>query len=99
MLSTIFLIVVLLYIIGFYYLITTKNLIRILIALEVLTKGLTLTLIYVGQLTGQMATAQSMVITLIIIEVVILAVAAGIIVNIFNHTDSLDVREIFRKNK
>lgn len=99
MLSTIFLIVVLLYIIGFYYLITTKNLIRILIALEVLTKGLTLTLIYVGHLTGQMATAQSMVITLIIIEVVILAVAAGIIINIFNHTDSLDVREIFRKNK
>lgn len=99
MLSTIFLIVVLLYIIGFYYLITTKNLIRILIALEVLTKGLILTLIYVGQLTGQMATAQSMVITLIIIEVVIMAVAAGIIVNIFNHTDSLDVREIFRKNK
>ncbi len=99
MLSTIFLIVVLLYIIGFYYLITTKNLIRILIALEVLTKGLTLTLIYVGQLTGQMATAQSMVITLIIIEVVIMAVAAGIIINIFNHTDSLDVREIFRKNK
>ena len=99
MLSTIFLIVVLLYIIGFYYLITTKNLIRILIALEVLTKGLVLTLIYVGQLTGQMATAQSMVITLIIIEVVIMAVAAGIIVNIFNHTDSLDVREIFRKNK
>jgi multisubunit Na+/H+ antiporter MnhC subunit len=99
MLTIIFLIVVLLYIIGFYYLITTRNLIRILIALEVLTKGITLTLIYVGMLTGQMATAQSMVITLIIIEVVILAVAAGIIVNIFNHTDSLDVREIFRKNK
>jgi multisubunit Na+/H+ antiporter MnhC subunit len=99
MLTVIFLIVVLLYIIGFYYLITTRNLIRILIALEVLTKGITLTLIYVGMLTGQMATAQSMVITLIIIEVVVLAVAAGIIVNIFNHTDSLDVREIFRKNK
>ena len=99
MLTIIFLTVVLLYIIGFYYLITTRNLIRILIALEVLTKGLVLTLIYVGKITGQMATAQSMVITLIIIEVVILAVAAGIIINIFNHTDSLDVREIFRKNK
>ncbi|HNW97961.1 MAG TPA: NADH-quinone oxidoreductase subunit K [Bacteroidales bacterium] len=99
MLTIIFLTVVLLYIIGFYYLITTRNLIRILIALEVLTKGVTLTLIYVGKVTGQMATAQSMVITLIIIEVVILAVAAGIIINIFNHTDSLDVRKIFRKNE
>jgi len=99
MLTIIFLTVVLLFVIGFYYLITTRNLIRILVALEVLTKGVTLLLIYVGYKTGQMATAQSMVITLIIIEVVVLAVAAGIIVNIFNHTDSTDVREIFRKNK
>ncbi len=99
MLSIIFLTVILLYIIGFYYLVTTRNLIRILIAMEVLTKGLTLTLIYVGKVTGQMATAQSMVITLIIIEVVVLAVAAGIIINIFNHTDSLDVRKISRKKE
>jgi len=99
MLTIIFLTVVLLYIIGFYYLITTRNLIRILIALEVLTKGLVLMLIYVGKVTEQMATAQTMVITLIIIEVVILAVAAGIIINIFNRTDSLDTRKIFRKNK
>lgn len=98
MLSIIFLTVVLLFIIGFYYLITTKNLIRILIALEVLTKGVTLLLIYVGKVTGQMATVQSMVITLIIIEVVILAVAAGIIINIFNRIDSVDIRKILRKN-
>jgi multisubunit Na+/H+ antiporter MnhC subunit len=99
MLTINFLIIVLLYIIGFYCLITTRNLIRILIALEVLTKGLTLTLIYVGQITGKMATAQSMVITLIIIEVVILAVAAGIIINIFNHTDSVDIRKIIRNKE
>lgn len=99
MLTIIFLTVIALYIVGFYYLIATRNLIRILIALEVLTKGLTLTLIYAGKVTGQMATAQSMVITLIIIEVVILAVAAGVIINIFNHTDSVDVRKIVRKQE
>lgn len=96
MLTIIFLTVVALYLVGFYYLVVTRNLIRILIALEVLTKGLTLTLIYVGKLTGQMATAQTMVITLIIIEVVVLSVAAGIIINIFNHTESVDVRKITR---
>lgn len=99
MLTIFFTTVVLLYIIGFYYLITTRNLIRILIALEVLTKGVTLTLIFVGSKTGQIATAQSMVITLIIIEVVILAVAAGIIIGIFRHTGSLDIRKIFTKNE
>ncbi len=95
MLITCFTVVVLLYVIGFYYLITTRNLIRILIALEVLTKGVTLTLIVVGKMTGQIATAQSMVITLIIIEVVILAIAAGIIIGVVRHTGSLDVRKIF----
>ncbi len=99
MLSVIFTTVVLLYIIGFYYLITTRNLIRILIAIEVIAKGVTLTLIYVGKLTGQMATAQSMVITLIIIEVVVMAVAAGIIIGISMHTNSLDVRDILKKEE
>jgi NADH:ubiquinone oxidoreductase subunit K len=99
MLNIVFITVVLLYIIGFYYLITTHNLIRILIALEVLTKGVTLTLIYVGKLTGQMAAAQSMVITLIIIEVVVMATAAGIIIGIFRSTDSLDVRDILKKEE
>jgi multisubunit Na+/H+ antiporter MnhC subunit len=94
MLTIIFLTAVLLYIIGFYYLIVITNLICKLIALELLTKGITLVLIYVGKTTGQMATAQSMVITLIIIEVVILAVAAGIIINIFNHTGSLNAKKM-----
>jgi NADH-quinone oxidoreductase subunit K len=99
MLVTCFTVVVLLYVIGFYYLVTTRNLIRILIALEVLTKGVTLTLILAGKMTGQIATTQSMVITLIIIEVVILAVAAGIIIGVVRHTGSLDVRKIFNKKE
>jgi NADH-quinone oxidoreductase subunit K len=77
--------------------IVTRNLIRVLIALEILTKGVTLTLIYVGTLNGHLATVQSMVITLIIIEVVVLAVAAGIIIGIFKHTGSLDIRKISYK--
>jgi multisubunit Na+/H+ antiporter MnhC subunit len=94
MINIIFTTIILLYVIGFYYLITTRNLIRVLIALEILTKGVTLTLIFVGSQTGQMATTQSMVITLIIIEVVVLAVAAGIILGIVRHTGSLDIRKI-----
>jgi len=99
MLIAIFATVVLLYIIGFYYIIITRNLIRILIGLEVLAKGVTLLLIYVGKLTGQMATAQSMVITLIIIEVVVMATAAGIIIGIFQHTNTLDVHKIFSEKE
>jgi multisubunit Na+/H+ antiporter MnhC subunit len=79
---------------GFYCIMVSRNLIRTLIGLEILTKGVTLLIIVAGYVTGYMAVAQSFAITLIIIEVVVLAVAAGLIVNVFRHTDSLDRRNL-----
>jgi NADH-quinone oxidoreductase subunit K len=84
----------LLFIIGFYCVIVTRNLIRTLIGLEIVSKGVTLLLVVAGYLTGRTAFAQSCVITLIVLEAVVLAVAAGIIVNAFQHTDSLDTRDL-----
>ena len=86
--------VILLFITGFYCLIITRNLIRILIALEVLTKGVTLLLVIVGKSSGQISLVQTFIITLIIIEVVVIAVAAGIVLGIFSHNNSLDIRKI-----
>jgi multisubunit Na+/H+ antiporter MnhC subunit len=87
-------IIPLLLIAGFYCIIVTRNLIRTLIGLEILTKAVTLLIIVAGYVTGHAALAQSFAITLIIIEVVVLAVAAGIIVNVVGHTDSLDARNL-----
>lgn len=81
-------------IIGFYCIIATRNLIRTLIGLEILTKAVTLLIILAGYVTGRTALAQTLAITLIIIEVVVMVVAAGVIVNIFRHNDSLDVRNL-----
>lgn len=86
--------VVLMFVIGIYCLLMTRNLIRILIALEVLTKAVTLLIIAVGYVTGQMSTAQSFVITLIVIEVVIIAVAAGIVIGLHRHNETLDTRKL-----
>jgi len=84
----------LLFLTGFYCVIVTRNLIRTLIGLEIVSKGVTLLLVVAGYLTGRMAFAQACVITLIVLEAVVLAVAAGIIVNAFLHTDSLDTRDL-----
>jgi NADH-quinone oxidoreductase subunit K len=86
--------IVLLFITGIYCLLVTRNLIRILIALEILTKGVTLLLIAAGYATGQMSLAQSLVITLIIIEVVVIAVAAGIVIGLHKYNDTLDTRKL-----
>ena len=84
----------LLFIAGFYCIIVTRNLIRTLIGLEILTKAVTLLIIAAGYVTGHTALAQAFAITLIIIEVVVLVVAAGIIINVFQHTDSLDTKNL-----
>jgi multisubunit Na+/H+ antiporter MnhC subunit len=84
--------VLMLFIVGFYCLIAAKNLIRVLIAMEILTKGATLMLVLAGALTGQTALAQAFVITLIIIEVVVIAVAAGVVIGVYEHTGTLDSR-------
>ena len=90
--------VVLTLITGFYSIITTRNLIRTLIGLEVLTKGATLAIIVAGYISGRMGLAQALAITLIVIEVVVMVVAVGIVLGIFRHSKSLDVA-MFEKGK
>jgi multisubunit Na+/H+ antiporter MnhC subunit len=82
--------IVMLFIAGLYCILMTRNMMRALIGLEILTKAVTVLLILAGYVTGNMAFAQSIVITLIIIEVVVIAITAGVILSIYRHTNSLD---------
>ena len=86
--------IILLFITGIYCIIVTKNLMRALIGLEILTKAVTLLLIVAGYATGRVAQAQAFVITLIVIEVVVIAVAAGVVLSVFNRTGSIDAKNL-----
>jgi NADH:ubiquinone oxidoreductase subunit K len=66
----------------------------ILIGIEVLAKAITLGIVAVGYATGNMALSQSLAITVIIIEVFVVAVAAGIVINIYRHNESLSTKNI-----
>ena len=86
--------IVLVSICGLYCILVTRNLIRAIIGLEILIKGVTLLLVVAGYAAGQPALAQALVITVIVIEVVLIAVAGGIALRVFRHTDSLEVGEL-----
>lgn len=94
LLSTFGFFIVLLFACGVYCIIVTRNMIRAIIGLELLIKAVTLLLIVVGYITGRTAIVQSLVITIIVIEVVVAATAAGIALWVFRRTDSLDVRNL-----
>ena len=75
---------------ALYCILATRNLIRILIGLELLTKAVTIMLALGGYVTGRMAQAQTYIITLIVVEVVVIAIAAGIVIGAHRHNNSLD---------
>ncbi len=82
--------------VGTYALLTQKNLIKMLIGFEVLSKGVSLALLSSGAVRGSVLTAQSLVITFIVIEVSLIATALALVVNVQKQTGALDVRGLSR---
>lgn len=82
--------------IGIYCLIARKNLIQLLIGIEVIAKGVTLSFILAGFFQGNEQIAQAIVITIIVIEAVTAAVAMALIVRAYRQTGSLDIKD-FKK--
>ena len=92
--KTYWIFIVLLALAGVYCVVATRNLIRVLIGMELMTKAATLLIVVGGWISGKMALAQALVINLIVVEVVVIAVAAGLVVSLFRKNGSLDTREL-----
>ena len=93
-LTLFFVVAALLLVVGIYCLVVTRNLIRVILGIEVLTKAATLLMIGAGYANGQMATAQDYVVTIIVIEVMLLVIAVGILFGIYRKTGSINVDTI-----
>jgi multisubunit Na+/H+ antiporter MnhC subunit len=85
---------VLVFIAGLYCLLAAFSLIRAIIGLELLTKSVTLLIILAGYVTGRTGLAQSLAITLIVIEVVVMVAAMGVILCIFGHNKTIETKFI-----
>ena len=79
---------------GLLGLLAKRNLIKLFIAIEVVSKGVSLLLLSTGFAKGNILTAQALVITFIVVEVSLVATALAIIINIYRHTGSLDIRKL-----
>lgn len=79
---------------GLLGLLARRNLIKLLIAVEIIGKGITLLLLSTGFAKGHILTAQALVITFIVVEVSLIATALALVINIYRHTKGLDVRKL-----
>lgn len=83
---------------GVFMLVMTSNMIRVVLAVEVMMKAVTLLLIYAGQINGQLGLAQTFIVTQIVIEIVLAAVASGLVINIYRKTGQRELRKLNKLN-
>ncbi|MEM3518702.1 MAG: NADH-quinone oxidoreductase subunit K [Nitrososphaerales archaeon] len=82
---------------GLYCIATKRDLIKIVLGIEIITSGVNLNIIVMGlRSNGVEALAQSITLISMTIGACIAAVALSIIINVFRHYGTTDTREIKR---
>ena len=87
---------ILLFALGIIGLLTQRSVIKQVICLKIVFQGIALELIHVGRLNGDPHFAQSMVISALIAESVVIGAALALIVNVYRHYPSGDVDDLNR---
>jgi NADH-quinone oxidoreductase subunit K len=82
--------------IGLLGLLTQRNIIKQVFGLKIMLQGVTMGLIQAGRLHNDLHFAQAMVISALIVEAVVIAVALALIVNVFRYYPSGDVDDLNR---
>ena len=85
-----------LFAIGLFCLLTRRNVIKQVIGLKIMLQGVTLNLIHAGHLHGDPSWAETMVVSALIVEAVVIAVALALIVNVFRHYPEGDIDRLDR---
>jgi NADH-quinone oxidoreductase subunit K len=79
---------------GFYGLLVCRNLIKIVVALQILVKAALLGLVVAGNAIGQVNLGQSLAITVIVADTVVAVIGMALGVQIRRHVGTLDVRDL-----
>lgn len=80
--------------VGVYGLLTTRNLIKLIISLQIFVKSALLGLVLAGRASGQPILGQSLAVTVIVADTIVMVMALAMAVQIKRHTGSLDVRDL-----
>lgn len=82
----------LVFMIGIYLLFAYCNLLRLIVGVEVMAKGITLVLLAAGIVRRDIGFIQSLVVTFIIVETILAAVMLGIVIISHKIHVTLDIR-------
>ncbi len=80
--------------IGVYGLLITRNLIKVVIALQVLGKGALLALVAAGSISGKINLGQSLAVVVIVVDTIVAVIALALALQVKRRLGTLDVKEL-----
>jgi len=79
---------------GLVGLLVTRNLIKVVVAMQILVKGALVALVLAGHLTGQVQTAQAAALTVIVADTIVSVVALAMAVQVRRLFGTLDLQAL-----
>ena len=80
--------------VGFYGLLITRNLIKIVMMLQILIKAVVLALVFAGKVSGNLGLGQSTAATVIVADTIVAVVGLALAVQVRRRFGTLDVPKI-----
>jgi len=80
--------------IGFYGLLITRNLIKVVMMLQILIKAVVLALVFAGKVSGNLGLGQSTAATVIVADTIVAVVGLALAVQVRRRFGTLDVPQI-----
>lgn len=80
--------------VGLYAVLISRNLIKVVISLQIMVKGAMLAMVAAGQVAGQPDIGQSMALTVIVADTVVAVVGLAMGVQVRRHFGTLDVHAL-----
>ena len=80
--------------IGLYGLLITRNLIKVVVALQVLVKGALLALVAAGAASGKINLGQSLAVMVIVVDTVVAVIGLALALQVKRRMGTLDVKEL-----
>lgn len=80
--------------IGLYGLLIARNLIKVIVALQVLVKGALLALVAAGMASGKLNLGQSLAVMVIVVDTVVAVIGLALALQVKRRMGTLDIKDL-----
>jgi NADH:ubiquinone oxidoreductase subunit K len=80
--------------VGVYGLLIGRNLIKVIVALQILVKGAMLALVVAGSISGHINLGQSLAVTVIVADTVVAVIGLALAIQIKRRVGTLDLKDL-----